>query len=474
MKSTTSTGVLSIATGADIPNITESQVINLVPDLAAKAPLVSPDFTGIPTAPTAIVGTNTTQIATTAFVLASVTAAGGTIPGGVTGDIQWNSAGIFAGGGPTWDGTLLTATSFVGSGAGLTNLNASNLVSGTVSTARLGSGIADATTFLRGDGSWHTGPVGPQGIQGPPGPTGDTGVQGIPGPAGATGPQGDPGIQGPTGVEGPPGIQGATGATGPAGSDGAQGIQGVQGDPGPQGDVGPEGPIGPQGVQGVQGTKGDPGVQGAKGDTGTIGPEGPQGIQGVPGPEGPKGDTGDIGPEGPQGNPGTGVVIKGSVPSSGDLPTSGASPGDGYITEDTGHLWVWDGTQWVDAGLIQGPAGPTGPTGPKGDKGDPGIQGPQGIQGPTGTQGVQGPSGPGIAAGGTVGQLLSKASAVDYATSWVDPTSWAPIDAQFLTLSTHPGLSNEQVLTPAAGVLSGSSAAGIYTLTQQRVELPTA
>jgi hypothetical protein len=35
----------------------------------AKANLASPDFTGVPTAPTATVGTNTTQLATTAFVL---------------------------------------------------------------------------------------------------------------------------------------------------------------------------------------------------------------------------------------------------------------------------------------------------------------------------------------------------------------------------------------------------------------------
>ena len=36
--------------------------------LAAKAPLSSPTFTGTPAAPTAAGGTNTTQLATTAFV----------------------------------------------------------------------------------------------------------------------------------------------------------------------------------------------------------------------------------------------------------------------------------------------------------------------------------------------------------------------------------------------------------------------
>ena len=42
------------------------------------------------------------------------------------------------------------------SGVNLTNLNASNLASGTVNTARLGTGTANSTTYLRGDNSWQT------------------------------------------------------------------------------------------------------------------------------------------------------------------------------------------------------------------------------------------------------------------------------------------------------------------------------
>jgi hypothetical protein len=44
--------------------------------LALKAPLASPVLTGVPEAPTAAPGTNTTQIATTAFVTAAVAVAG--------------------------------------------------------------------------------------------------------------------------------------------------------------------------------------------------------------------------------------------------------------------------------------------------------------------------------------------------------------------------------------------------------------
>ena len=40
-------------------------------ELALKAPIASPTFTGTPAAPTATQGTNTTQVATTAFVQAA-------------------------------------------------------------------------------------------------------------------------------------------------------------------------------------------------------------------------------------------------------------------------------------------------------------------------------------------------------------------------------------------------------------------
>ena len=122
----------------------------------------SPALTGVPTAPTAAVGNNTTQIATTAFVQAAALT------------------------GPT----------------------------GAKGTQGL-QGLPGA------DGA--AGPAGPQGIPGIPGadgatgPAGAQGIPGIPGADGATGPagaQGIPGIPGAAGAAGAQGIQGTTGATG--------------------------------------------------------------------------------------------------------------------------------------------------------------------------------------------------------------------------------------------------------------------
>ena len=58
-------------------------------------------------------------------------------------------------GGATFSG-IVTASSFSGDGSNITNLNASNIASGTVPTARLGSGTASSSTFLRGDSTFQT------------------------------------------------------------------------------------------------------------------------------------------------------------------------------------------------------------------------------------------------------------------------------------------------------------------------------
>ena len=133
---------------------------------------------------------------------------------------------------------------------------------------------------------------------------------------------------------------------------------------------------------------GSQGVQGPKGEKGDVGPQGPQG------PQGPRGEKGE------QGNDGTSLNVLGTKESETDLPLS-AEKNDAYLID--GEMWVFDGTNWNNAGKVQGPQGPVGPQGPKGDpgsqgvKGDPGEKGEQGIQGlkgDTGPQGEQGPVGP--------------------------------------------------------------------------------
>ena len=56
--------------GTNTTQIATTAFVNaeIAADTAAKAPLASPTFTGVPAAPTASQGTNTTQLATTAFV----------------------------------------------------------------------------------------------------------------------------------------------------------------------------------------------------------------------------------------------------------------------------------------------------------------------------------------------------------------------------------------------------------------------
>jgi hypothetical protein len=80
-----------------------------VADISGAAPLASPALTGTPTAPTATLGTNTTQIATTAFVLANAPAAPVTSVAGRTGAITLAVADVSGAAplaSPTFTGTV--------------------------------------------------------------------------------------------------------------------------------------------------------------------------------------------------------------------------------------------------------------------------------------------------------------------------------------------------------------------------------
>lgn len=146
-------------------------------------------------------------------------------------------------------------------------------------------------------------------------------------------------------------------------------------------------------------------------------------IGSLKGPKGDQGDTGPEGPQGPQGDPGKSVTIQGKVADAAALPTglTEADTGKGWITDDDGHLHVWDGDSFSDVGQIEGPPGDEGPQGPagrgitaaevdgayklnitysdstsyqsaslRGPQGDPGEQGPAGDPGATGATGAAG------------------------------------------------------------------------------------
>jgi hypothetical protein len=98
------------------------------------------------------------------------------------------------------------------------------------------------------------------------------------------------------------------------------------------------------------------------------------------GPEGPEG------PEGPPGPAGTGINMRGQVADETELPATGNQAGDAFVTEDTGHLWIWDAEdeEWFDSGPIVGPAGPEGPPGVDGTNGTDGVDGQDGADGADG------------------------------------------------------------------------------------------
>jgi hypothetical protein len=117
--------------------------------ISSKADTDSPTLTGTPLAPTASAGTNTTQIATTAYATAADTAAilaersatvtltNKTISGSSNTITNLSASNLSSG---TVPDARFPATLPALSGTNLTSLNASQLTSGTVSTARMAAG----------------------------------------------------------------------------------------------------------------------------------------------------------------------------------------------------------------------------------------------------------------------------------------------------------------------------------------------
>ena len=72
--------------------------------------------------------------------------------GNLTGNLTGNATGLS--GTPNITVGVVTAASFVGNGASITNIDAGNIATGIVTSARLGGGTASADTFLNGDGQF--------------------------------------------------------------------------------------------------------------------------------------------------------------------------------------------------------------------------------------------------------------------------------------------------------------------------------
>ena len=156
-------------------------------------------------------------------------------------------------------------------------------------------------------------------------------------------------------------------------------------------------------------------------------------------------------PRGDKGEQGTGLTIKGTVPTSSALPTTGNEPGDMWITTDTGHGWTWDGDSWVDAGPVQGPPGPPGPLGP---------QGPQGIQGPVGPVGPEGPEGEQGAPGGSTSVFEYMFSAA---------TSEPPTGSEVRLNNANQDLATKAWIRDTTA--TGTDASNVFTLTKNGQEL---
>jgi hypothetical protein len=87
--------------------------------ISSKADIASPTFTGTPAAPTATGGSNTTQIANTAYVRAEIITATGTL-----GTMSSQNAGAVAITGGTIAGTTITSSTVNGNTVGSNSVGA--------------------------------------------------------------------------------------------------------------------------------------------------------------------------------------------------------------------------------------------------------------------------------------------------------------------------------------------------------------
>lgn len=138
---------LKVVKGTEI----DTEFNNIATAVTSKADISGPTFLGTPFAPTASAGTNTNQIATTAFVTTAVAATqssaaitGGTITG-IT-DLAIADGGT-------------GASTAAGARTNLGTNDAANITTGMIATARLGSGTASSSTFLRGDQTYAAPPM---------------------------------------------------------------------------------------------------------------------------------------------------------------------------------------------------------------------------------------------------------------------------------------------------------------------------
>jgi hypothetical protein len=159
---------------------------------------------------------------------------------------------------------------------------------------------------------------------------------------------------------------------------------------------------------------------------------------------------------------GSGIVILGALANTGLLPATDNEVGDAYII--SGHLWVWDGDSWDDAGTVQGPAGATGATGGPGPQGDSAYQialdnGFVGTEAEwlaslEGPQGDVGPAGPGLI---ILGELADPG---DLPSSGNDPGDAYIIDGDLWVWSSTEGWQNVGNLQGPQGVPGGPGPQG--------------